>query len=316
MTAPEGSRPRAAAVAARDARTRLRVLIAFLVLYTIWGSTYLAIRVGVRGLPPALFAGIRFLIAGGLLLLIARWRGHPLPRTLAHVWPLAIIGFLLLVGGNALVVWAEQYVESGLASLILAVTPFIMVGIDSALPGGEQIDRRSLFGLVVGFAGFVVLVSPDLRGALGGEALAAKAALLVASLSWAIGSLYSKRRGVPVNAIVATGVEMLIGGAILFAIGLAGGDLARARWDRDTLFALTYLIVFGAVIGFTAYVWLLDRVAPSRIATISYVTPLVALALGWALLGETLTPRVLVAAVVIVAGVVLVTTSRRNAAAS
>jgi drug/metabolite transporter (DMT)-like permease len=320
-----------ALASAASRRHRLKVALAFLILYTIWGSTYLAIRVGVRGLPPALFAGIRFVIAGSLILAFARWRGYTMPARLAHVWLLAIVGFLLLVTGNGLVVWAEQYVDSGLTSLILGGTPFLMVGIEALLPDGERIGRRVLGGLLVGFAGFLILVWPDVRAAVAGGgaaagvladgaaapgagglagSLPAKGALLIASISWTCGSLFSKRRGVPVRPLVATGIEMLCGGAILLAIGLASGDLACARWDRDTIAALVYLIVFGAAVGFTAYIWLLDHVPASRVATISYVNPIVALLLGWALLGEHLSPRILVAAAVVILGVVLVTTAK------
>ncbi len=291
---------------------RLKVILAFLTVYSVWGSTYLAIRVGVRDLPPALLAGVRFVVAGLLILAFARLRGRRIPTDPAHLRPLVVVGFLLLVIANGSVVYAEQTIDSGLTALIVATTPLIMAGIESRLPGGERIGRRALAGLVVGFAGLVLLVAPriasgarsDLRGVL---------ALLLASVSWACGSLYSKRRGVPVAALVATGIEMLAGGAILLAIGLAAGDPARARWTPDAVLALAYLTVFGAAIGFTAYIWLLDHVPPSRVSTYAYVNPVVALVLGWALLGEVLTPRILLSAGVILLGVVLVTTARERA---
>lgn len=287
---------------------RLKVLIAFATLYTVWGSTYLAIRVGVRSLPPGLFAGARFVIAGILILLFARVRGHALPTKPAHLWPLAVVGFLLLVTGNGLVVYAEQFIDSGLAALIVATVPFLMAGIEAILPNGERIAPRALVGLLVGFAGLLLLVSPKLTGPAHGD-FRGEGALLIAALSWTVGSLFSRRRGVPVPALVATGVEMLLGGAILLAIGLANGDLARARWTAESLLALGYLIVFGAGVGFTAYIWLLDHVPPSRVSTYAYVNPVVALLLGWALLGETITPRILVSATVILLGVILVTTA-------
>ncbi len=297
------------AIAAFALSHRLKVILAFLVVYSVWGSTYLAIRVGVRDLPPALFAGVRFVVAGLLILAFARLRGRPIPTNPAHLWPLAVVGFLLLVTGNGFVVYAEQYIDSGLAALIVATVPFLMVGTEALLPSGERIGRRALAGLLVGFAGLALLVSPKLAAGASQDTRGV-VALLLACLSWTIGSLYSKRRGVPVPALVATGIEMLAGGAVLVAIGLAAGDPARARWTSDAVLALAYLTVFGAALGFTAYIWLLDHVPPSRVSTYAYVNPVVALVLGWALLGEVLTPRILVSAGVILLGVVLVTTAR------
>lgn len=293
---------------------RLKIALAFLVVYSVWGSTYLAIRVGVRDLPPALLAGVRFVVAGLLILLFARLRGRRIPTNPAHIWPLVVVGFLLLVVANGTVVYAEQYIDSGLTALIVATTPLVMAAIESRLPGGERIGRRALVGLVVGFAGLVFLVAPriasgarsDLRGVL---------ALPIASIAWACGSLYSKRRGVPVPALVATGIEMLAGGLILLAIAVAAGDPARAHWTPSATLALGYLTLFGAGLGFTAYIWLLDHAPPSRVSTYAYVNPVVALVLGWALLGETLTPRVLLSAGVILLGVILVTTARAGSSA-
>jgi len=299
------------AIAAFALSHRLKVILAFLVVYSVWGSTYLAIRVGVRDLPPALFAGVRFVVAGLLILLFARLRGRPIPTNPAHIWPLAVVGFLLLVTGNGFVVYAEQYIDSGLAALIVATVPFLMVGMEALNPKGERIGRRALAGLLVGFAGLVLLVSPKLAAGTSQDARGV-VALLLACLSWTIGSLYSKRRGVPVPALVATGIEMLVGGAVLVAIGIAAGDPARARWTQDAVLALAYLTVFGAALGFTAYIWLLDHVPSSRVSTYAYVNPVIALVLGWALLGEVLTPRILVSAGVILLGVVLVSTARER----
>jgi drug/metabolite transporter (DMT)-like permease len=288
---------------------RLKVLIAFLTVYLVWGSTYLAIRVGVRDLPPALLAGTRFLIAGALVLAFARLRGHPIPKDPRRLWPLAIVGFLLLVGGNGLVVYAEQFVDSGLTAVIVATSPFLMAGAEALLPDGERIGRRALAGLLVGFAGLVLLVSPNLVGQHRGD-FRGFGALLVACVSWTIGTVYSRRRGVPVPALVATGIEMLAGGIFLCAIALVAGDFGRARWTATALLAQGYLIVFGAAAAFTAYIWLLDHVPPSRVSTYAYVNPVVALVLGWVILDETLTGRILVSAAVILIGVILVTTAR------
>jgi drug/metabolite transporter (DMT)-like permease len=303
MSAPE-SRP-----------SRLSIAAAFAAVYLVWGSTYLAIRFAIETLPPFLMAGVRFLTAGAILYLWARWRGAPAPEP-RHWRPAAIVGGFLLLGGNGGVVWAEQRVASGLAALLVATVPLWIVLFSALGPGGRRPGARVLVGVALGLVGMALLVGPgEIAGGPGADPLGA-AVLVLASVSWAIGSLYSRRAPLPSSPLVATAMEMLAGGALLVLAGLASGEAARldlAAASPRSLLAFGYLVALGSLVGFTAYVWLLRVAAPARVATYAYVNPVVAVLLGWALAGEPLTPRILVAAAVIVAAVVAITTAGTEA---
>ena len=278
-------------------------------IYVIWGSTYLAIRVAVETLPPFLMASARFVVAGVLLYAWAIRRGDRTgDRPTGRQWLGAfVIGGLLLVGGNGGVVWAEQYVPSGIASLIVATVPLWMAVIDRVV-NGQRLAVQAVMGLIVGFGGLVLL------GGLGGDFHVVGLIVLVgASLSWAIGSISSRRASLPARPLVGISMEMIGGGILLGLVGLAlgeVGDVEPARISAASLWGLGYLIVFGSWVGFTAYIWLL-RVAPvSLVGTYAYVNPVVAVFLGWWLLSEPVTLRTLGAAAVILAGVALIVTAR------
>ena len=279
-------------------------------VYVIWGSTYLAIAVAIRTLPPLLMAAIRFLIAGGLLYAFAIRRGdRGGDRPTGRQWLGAlVIGGLLLLGGNGGVVWAEQHVPSGIAALLIALVPLWMALVDR-LVNGQRLARQAIVGLVVGFGGLVLLV-----GGPGGRFnLAGIFVLLGASLSWAIGSIYQRAVRFPARALVGIAMEMLGGGLLLGVAGIVAGELGQlhlARVSSESLVGLAYLIVFGSWIGFSAYLWLL-RVAPvSLVGTYAYVNPVVAVFLGWWILSEPITLRTVGAAAVILAGVALIVTAR------
>jgi drug/metabolite transporter (DMT)-like permease len=287
------------------------LVAAFAAVYIIWGSTYLAIRFAIETLPPLLMAGIRFLIAGGALYLWVRWRGtgRPEPR---HWLGATVVGGLLLLGGNGGVVWAEQTVPSGLAALMVATVPLWMVLIDWWRPGGTQPARIVLLGVVIGLVGMLLLV--DLEETRSGAVHGVGALVLIlASLSWATGSLYSRRANLPRSPFLATAMEMIMGGALLTAAGLARGELGSfdpARVSGRSVAAVIYLIIFGSIIAFTAYIWLLRVVPPAKAGTYAYVNPVVAVALGWALAGEAVTWRTVIAAAIIILAVVLITSHR------
>jgi len=290
--------------------SRTRVLLAFAAVYTVWGSTYLAIRVGIETIPPLLMASVRFLVAGTLLYGVSRLRGGPRP-TRGNWRATAVVGALLLLGGNGAVVLAERTVPSGVAALLVATVPVWMVVLDWLWRGAARPGLRVVAGLLLGIAGLGLLVGP---GAIGGGAIdGTGAAILVAgSLFWATGSIYSREADLPHHAMLGTGMEMLAGGTLLGIAGLLRGELGMlhpAAISGASLLGLLYLVTFGSLVGFTAYVWLLDRVPAPRVATYAYVNPIVAVLLGWAILGEALTPRMGAAAAVIVAGVVLITTA-------
>lgn len=291
----------------------LAIWAALVTVYLVWGSTYLAIRFVVEGLPPFLSAAARFLVAGAGLFAWRRLRGDPPPQP--REWrSAAIIGAFLLVGGNGALVWAEQHVPSGIASVLVATVPLWMVLIDLVLPGGRKPSRWVLLGVLVGLAGIVVLIGPEQFVGHAGEVdLLGAGVVTAAALFWSIGSLYSRQAALPASPLLGTGMEMLTGGAGLLLLGTVTGEWGRldlAAAPARSWAGLLYLIILGSWVAFTAYTWLL-RVAPTPlVATYAYVNPLVAVALGYLLAGEELSPRLLVAAGIIVGAVALITVLR------
>jgi drug/metabolite transporter (DMT)-like permease len=302
---------RASASRSGDVRTSpLAIWSALVSVYLIWGSTYLAIRYAVETTPPFLMAAARFLVSGGVLFALRRLAGDPAPAPVE--WRAATtVGIFLLVGGNGGVVWAEQFVPSALAALLVATVPLWMALIDVFL-GRHRPSVVETGGILVGFGGVVLLIGSPSTSAHGMNSYGA-AALLLASLSWAAGSLYGRNAKLPASQLLGTAMEMLTGGAALLALSLIAGewkqfDLAAVA-PRSAL-ALAYLTVVGSS-AFVAYVWLL-RVAPTPlVSTYAYVNPLVAVFLGYFLAGELLTPRVLLATAVIISSVVLVTAPKK-----
>lgn len=293
-----------------------KVLAAFVALYIIWGSTYLAILFAIETIPPFLMAGIRFLVAGSILYVWGRARGAA--RPVRREWVAAsVVGGLLLLGGNGAVVWAEQRVPSGAAALLVATVPLWMVVLDWLRPGGVRPTGRVVLGLAVGFAGLGLLVGPsDLGG--GSIDVIGALVLVIGSLSWASGSIYARGAKLPSSPLLVNGMEMLAGGVLLVLAGLVTGEasaLNLAAVSGRSLAALAYLVVFGSLIGYSAYTYLLGATTPARVSTYAYVNPVVAVFLGWALAGEPLTPRVLVATAVILGAVALITLSRSPGAA-
>jgi drug/metabolite transporter (DMT)-like permease len=284
-------------------------------VYLLWGSTYLAIRFAIETLPPLLMAGTRFLVAGGLLYGFLRLRGAPGP--LRGQWrPAAVVGALMLLGGNGSVSVAEGFIASGAAALLVATVPVWIVLLDWLRPGGIRPRTPVLVGVVTGFLGVAVLIGP---GELGGGALHPVGAALVlfAALSWAAGSLYSRHARLPASPLMATAMEMLTGGAIMVGCGLALGEGFRvdtAAISGRSVVALGYLIVAGSLVAFSCYIWLLRNVPASVAATYAYVNPLVAVLLGWALASEPLTPRTWTATAIIIGSVAVITAWRRPVA--
>lgn len=277
------------------------------IVYVVWGSTYLAIRIALETLPPFLMAGTRHLCAGIVLYAWAIRRGDvegdgPGP---AQWRAAAIVGIALLLGGNGGVVWAEKTVASGVAALLVATLPLWMAVLGRTI-WGEPLSRITLIGLVIGLGGLALLVGPVEGG--GVDPLGALACM-GASFSWAAGSLWSRRAPLPKRPFVTTAMEMLCGGAALLVVGILTGELAGvdpARFSRDSLLALAYLIVFGSLIAFTAYIWVLGNAPTSLVSTYAYVNPVVAVLLGWLLLDEPITPRMVIAGGIILAAVAII----------
>lgn len=283
---------------------RARIAIAFLTLYLVWGSTYLAIRIGVHHWPPASFAALRWLIAGAAFVLYARAQGQPLPRTRREWLTLAVLGLFLIVGGNGLVVYAERDVPSNLAALIVATTALWIAALGAIGAQGEHVHRQAILGLVAGFAGVALLMWP--AGTTSSASLRGQAIIALASLLWAVGTIFARRRQPTTPALMATGIQSLIGGSVLIAWSLVRGEWPTLGIDAPGLAALAYLTVFGSM-GFFAYNWLMHRTTPARLGTYAYVNPAIAVLLGWWLLDEALSARQLAGMAIIVAGVAWVT---------
>ena len=293
---------------------RFRIVLAFVAIYTIWGSTYLGIRLAIQTVPPFLMAGIRFIIAGGVLFAWALSRGVSLPST-ANWKSAAIVGGLLLLGGNGGVTWAEQIVPSSLAAVLITTVPIWMVIVEMFERERKLPSRHVILGLAFGFAGVVLLAGPsDLAGSTGLNPVGA-AVLIGASLSWAAGSIYSRHAPVPKSQLLGSGMEMLSGGMFLTIAAIVSGEWASfqpSNVSNSSLIALIYLVIFGSLIGFTSYIWLLTKTTVARVSTYAYVNPVVAIILGVAIAGEQLTLRTLVASVVIVAAVFVITTFKER----
>jgi drug/metabolite transporter (DMT)-like permease len=295
---------------------RFAVILAFALVYFFWGSTYLGIDIAVEQIPPALMCGIRFTIAGVFMLAFCAIRGRRIYYPWSQLGRMAVVGILLLMGGNLTLSYAEMHVASGLAALIIAVTPLWFLVLDSLLLGHHRIAARGKIGLGLGVAGLAVLLWPDLVATshLGRVQLWASISLLGGSFSWALGSVLSKKWKSPnVDAFSATAWQMIAAGIANSLVAFVLGDLPRAIWTRRGVGAMLYLVVFGSWVGYTAYIWLLNHVPTSKVSTYAYVNPVVAVFLGWLVLHERVDAYILAGTAVVVASVVLVTSAQVTA---
>lgn len=280
---------------------------ALIAVCVIWGTTYLAIRLSLEALPPALLGGVRWIVAGVVLALIARARGESLPGPSA--WrDLSIQGLLLLGLGNGGVNWAEQYVPSGLSAVIIATVPFFMLAVDRLFPGGERIARESVLGLIVGFAGILLLVWPDLRlhDAAGSRFAWGVVSLQIACLGWAIGSSYSKRHKHGGSVLGSTSIQMLAGGIAMMAVGTVIGEWADVRLAPKGVAAIVYLILAGSLAGFVSYIHALKHLPVALVSIYAYVNPLIAIVLGALVASEPFDLRTVAAMAIVFAGIALV----------
>jgi drug/metabolite transporter (DMT)-like permease len=296
---------------------KVRIWTALVTVYIVWGSTYLAIRFAVESMPPFLMASVRFLIAGAILYIWRRLAGDRTPSRIE--WrSAAIVGLLLLTGGNGNVVWAEQRVASGVAALIVGSAPIWMVTIDALRPGGRKVNFQTWLGVIIGFIGIVFLVNPwSANGGAYDLDRIGVLSLLLGAFLWAVGSLYSRRAKLPGSPLLGTGMEMLAGGLGLLVLGTLTGEWARLDLSAITarsIWGLVYLIFFGALLGFVAYTWLLRNAPTPLVSTYAYVNPLVAILLGSLLASEPLTPTILISAVIVLSSVALINSSRSNRA--
>jgi drug/metabolite transporter (DMT)-like permease len=287
------------------------VLVGFLAVYLLWGGTFYAMKVGVESFPPLLLAGMRHFSVGLALYPLLRWRTGIRPTT--QQWKAAAIsGVLLLCVGNGGVCWAEQTVPSGIAALLVATVTLWMVIVDWLRPGGHRPSTRVVIGVALGFTGMAILVGPARLGQAGRVDPVGAGVLIVASLAWACGSLYSKHGALPSSPMLGVAMQGLCGGAVVWVAGFFSGEMARFHPMNVSLrswLAVGYLFLFGSCIGFTAYLYILKKSTAARVGTYAFVNPIVALLIGWLLGGEAMSQRTLVAAAVILTAVVLVITA-------
>lgn len=295
-----------------DGRLKVKIWIALVALYIVWGSTYLGMRIAIETIPPFVQGAIRFFISGVIIITWQWFKGESMPT--GRQWiSCAIIGNLLLVGGNGLVSWAEQTIPSGIAALIIAAVPMFMVIMEALRPHGHKPTLKALIGLCIGFIGIYILVAPG--AGLHHQALnvAGVLALLAACVFWSIGSVYSKAADVPASAFVTMGAEMLMGSVGLLVMSLLTHELQHwhvSDISARSMYGLAYLVAIGSMIGFGSYIWLLKHAPISLVATYAYVNPIVAVLLGAWIVNEPLDPHIWIATAIIIGSVMLVNSKR------
>jgi drug/metabolite transporter (DMT)-like permease len=304
--------PAMAAASTFSSQHRFRVVLSFALVYVLWGSTYLGMRVAVGQIPPYVVGSARFLISGTLLLAWCALTGKQIRLNRLDFFRLLTIGVLLLSVSNIAVMWAEEYVPSGLAALVVALVPIFVVALEAWVFRVGRMPARGLAGLALGIAGLLTLLWPKIVSGtrLGRLELLGAAILAGASLTWSLGSILSHRWTLSVDVFTAAAWQMTLAGLVNATIALATGKFRHAHWTPQGLGAIAYLVVCGSLLGFTAYIWLLEHVPPPKVATYAYVNPVVAVFLGWLLLHEKVDAFMLAGTVIIIASVALVNTSK------
>lgn len=286
-------------------KPNIRAYLAWIAICIIWGTTYLFIRIGVGSIPPMLFAGFRWIIAGTIFITILQLNGKQFPKKgdLIHI---AIIGIALLGLGNGLVVVGEQWIESGLAALLIATTPFWMVGTESFLPAGPKLNWMVVTGLIVGSLGVGLIFGGNLKYIFETKYLIGVLCILGAEIAWSTGSVYSKYKKINVHPLMSASVQMLIAGTLQVLLGAVLGEFTELHFTSSGIISIAYLVVVGSIFGYGSYIYAIDHLPLSLVSTYAYVNPIIALFLGWIFLDEQLNIFILIASVVIISGVVLV----------
>ena len=286
-------------------KDNLKAYIAWASICIIWGTTYLAIRVGVKDIPPFLFAGLRWLTAGPIIILILKFRGYKLPpkEDIKHI---AIVGLLLLGVGNGLVAFAEQWLPSGLTALLLTTMPFWVVGIESSLPNGPKLNFMIVFGLILGISGVCFILGIDFQSLLDSSYILGIIGLMIGVLGWASGTVYSKYVKVTVHPLMNAAFQMLIAGMALTIVSGIFGEYPKFHFTQNSFFAFLYLLVFGAFIAYGAYIYAINHLPISFTSTYAYINPVIALFLGWLILDEKLNTAIIIGALIILVAVYIV----------
>ncbi len=285
-------------------KENIKAYIAWLTVCILWGTTYLAIRIGVKDLPPTLFAGLRWLIAGPIFFLFLKLRGYSLPKK-EDIKHIALIGLLLLGVGNGLLIFAEQWVPSGLTALLTTTMPFWIVGIESLLPSGPKINFKIISGLIMGLAGVGLILGVDLTQ-FESSYLTGIIGLMIGVCGWAVGTIYSKYKRVDVHPLMSAAIQMCIAGFALTLLGVILGEIPALHLTQNSVFAFIYLLIFGAFIGYGAYIYAVANLPVSFVSTYAYINPVIALFLGWLVLNEKIDFTIIAAAGIILTGVYIV----------
>jgi drug/metabolite transporter (DMT)-like permease len=293
-------------------QNRSRIIVAFALLYVLWGSTYLAMRVIVRDMPPYVAGTVRYLVAGPIMLAACALLGRKISLTRRDLGQLLVISILLLSIGNIGVLWGEVYVSSGLASLIVALVPIWVVMIEAWIFRAGRMTAKGLFGLAVGIVGLLVLLWPRISSGthLGRLELLGSGILAGASFFWALGSVFSHRFNLTVDVFASAAWQMTLGGLVNGAVALVTGQFQKTHWTFSALSSIGYLVIFGSWLGYSAYIYLLEHVPTPKVATYAYVNPIVAVFLGWIILREHVDIFMLLGTAIIIASVALVNTSQ------
>ena len=288
---------------------RLQAAIAFGLLYVLWGSTFLAIRIAVEHLTPLIMVGLRYTAAGLLMLGFRRLTGHRIHVSRRDLLRLVIIGILLFITSNAVLGWAETYIPTGLAALFTAVLPLWFLTLERLSHGTDRISPRGMAGIALGIVGVAILLWPGISGHAdyGTRQLFGSILVLFSGISWAAGSILTKRWHMPIDPFTAAGWQMLFGGVLSALLALGLGDLHRTTWEARSLWAIVYLITAGSLVGFTAFVWLLKNIPIAKVSTYCYVNPVVAVILGCVFHGEKMDAYMLAGAAVVILSLVLIT---------
>jgi drug/metabolite transporter (DMT)-like permease len=293
-------------------QNRSRIIVAFALLYVLWGSTYLAMRVIVRDMPPYVAGTVRYLVAGPIMLAACALLGRKISLTRRDLGQLLVISILLLSIGNIGVLWGEVYVSSGLASLIVALVPIWVVMIEAWIFRAGRMTAKGLFGLAIGIVGLLVLLWPRISSGthLGRLELLGSGILAGASFFWALGSVFSHRFNLTVDVFASAAWQMTLGGLVNGAVALVTGQFQKTHWTFSALSSIGYLVIFGSWLGYSAYIYLLEHVPTPKVATYAYVNPIVAVFLGWIILREHVDIFMLLGTAIIIASVALVNTSQ------
>lgn len=285
--------------------TNFKAYIAYISVCVLWGTTYLAIRIGVSHVPPFLFGGFRWLLSGAIFLLFLKLRGKKFPNK-NQLFHLSVIGLFLLGIGNGFLNFSEQWMPSGLSSLLVTTVPFWMVGIEMIMPRGPKLNLTVALGLLMGLAGVTIIFSHDVKLLLNTDYLTGIMGIFVLVIFWSIGSVYSKYKKLDVDPLMGAAIQMLIGGLVQTATGLSLGELSKFSFDTNSLIAFLYLLGIASIIGYTSYIYMITHLPLSFASTYAYVNPVIALFLGWLVLDEKLNLLIFIGAAVILTGVIVV----------